>query len=85
MKLAEQILFNFLPQVAYEGALACLYIPYCIRYTDSIHVLPLLSKSKFRAPSHLLCLYSSVCGSVCVEPVRKPHCLFSTDAAHMKT
>ena len=31
----------------------------------------------FRASSHLLCLYSSVC----VGPVRKPHCWFSHDAA----
>ena len=34
---------------------------------------------KFQASSHLLCLY----GSVCVEPVRKPHCWFSHEAAHL--
>ena len=34
---------------------------------------------KFSASSRLLCLYSSVC----VEPVRKPHCWFSHDAAQM--
>ena len=32
---------------------------------------------KFSVSSHLLCLYSLVC----VEPVRKPHYLFSHDAA----
>ena len=34
---------------------------------------------KFSASSHLLCLYSSVC----VGPVRKPHCWFSHDVAHI--
>ena len=34
---------------------------------------------KFPASSHLLCLYSSVC----FKPVRKPHCLFSHEAAHI--
>ena len=34
---------------------------------------------KPQASSHLLCLYSSVC----VRPVRKPHCWFSHDAAHI--
>ena len=33
---------------------------------------------KFAASSHLLCLHSLIC----VRPVRKPHCLFSHDAAH---
>ena len=33
---------------------------------------------KFQASSQLLCLYSSVC----VEPVWKPHCWFSHEAAH---
>ena len=32
---------------------------------------------KFPASSHLLCLYSSVC----VGPVRKPHCWFSHDVS----
>ena len=32
---------------------------------------------KFQASINLLCLYSSVC----VEPVRKPHCWFSHEAA----
>ena len=35
--------------------------------------------TKFQASSHLLCLYSPVC----VRPVRKPHCWFSHEAAHM--
>ena len=34
-------------------------------------------KRKFQASGHLLCLYSSVC----VRPVRKPHCSFSHEAA----
>ena len=34
---------------------------------------------KFPVSSQLLCLYSSVC----VAPVRKPHCWFSHDAAHL--
>ena len=33
----------------------------------------------FPASSHLQCLYSSVC----VGPVRKPHCWFSHEVAHM--
>ena len=49
----------------------------CFRYTDS--TLPLLLNPKFPVSSHLLCLYSPVC----VEPVRKPHCWFSHEAAHM--
>ena len=34
---------------------------------------------KFQASSSLLCLYRSVC----VRPVRKPHCWFSHEAAHL--
>ena len=34
---------------------------------------------KFQASSSFLCLYKSVC----VRPVRKPHCWFSHEAAHM--
>ena len=34
---------------------------------------------KFPASSHLLCLYSSIC----VGPVRKPHCWFSHDVAYV--
>ena len=34
---------------------------------------------KFQASSLLLCLYRSVC----VRPVRKPHCWFSHEAAHI--
>ena len=34
---------------------------------------------KFQASSSFLCLYSWVC----VGPVRKPHCWFSHEAAHM--
>ena len=49
----------------------------CFRYTDS--TIPLLSESKFPVSGHLLCLYSPVC----VGPVRKPHCWFSHEAAHL--
>ena len=35
-------------------------------------------KSKFPVSNDLLCMYSSVCD----EPVRKPHCWFSHEAAH---
>ena len=39
---------------------------------------------KFQASSHLLCLYRSVTvQAVCVGPVRKPHCWFSHEAAHL--
>ena len=34
---------------------------------------------KFQASSSFLCLYSLIC----VGPVRKPHCWFSHEAAHM--
>ena len=50
----------------------------CFRYTDS--TIPLLFvNQKFPISSHLLCLYSSVC----VGPVRKPHCWFSHEAAQL--
>ena len=48
----------------------------CFRYTDSSSSF---LNPKFQASSHLLCLYSSIC----VEPVWKPHCWFSQDAAPM--
>ena len=35
--------------------------------------------AKFQASSLLLCLYRPVC----VGPVRKPHCWFSHEAAHI--
>ena len=34
---------------------------------------------KFQASCSFMCLYSLVC----VEPVRKPHCWFSNEAAHL--
>ena len=49
----------------------------CFHYTDS--TLPLLSNPKFPVSSHLLCLYSSVC----VGHVRKPHCCFFHEVAHL--
>ena len=51
----------------------------CFRYTDS--TIPLLLKSEISTSSLLLCLYNSVC----VGPVRKPHCWFSHEAAHIKS
>ena len=51
----------------------------CFRYTDSTIPPLLLKTAKFQASSLLLCLYSPVC----VGPVRKPHCWFSHEAAHM--
>ena len=36
---------------------------------------------KFKAFSHLLCLHSLIC----VGPVRKPHCWFSHEMAHIVT
>ena len=47
------------------------------RYMDS--TIPLCSNLKLPASSHLLCLYRSMC----VGPVRKPHCWFSHDVAQM--
>ena len=38
-----------------------------------------LLNPKFQAFSSFLCLYRSVC----VGPVRKPHCWFSHEAAHI--
>ena len=50
----------------------------CFRYMDS--TIPLLSRlKKNHASSHLLCLHSSVC----VGPVRKPHCWLSLVAAQV--
>ena len=49
----------------------------CFRYSDSI--IPLQLNPKFQASSSFLCLYRSVC----VGPVRKPHCWFSHEAAHL--
>ena len=49
----------------------------CFRYSDS--TIPLLLKSEFQASSSFLCLYRPVC----VGPVRKPHCWFSHEAAHL--
>ena len=46
---------------------------FCFRYTDSV------LNPKFPASSHLECLYSSVC----VRPVRKTHCWFSHEVAHI--
>ena len=47
----------------------------CFRYSDS--TIPLL----FQASSSFLRLYRPVC----VRPVRKPHCWFSHEAAHLFT
>ena len=47
----------------------------CFRYSDS--TIPLLLKSEIS--SFYLCLYRPVC----VGPVRKPHCWFSHEAAHL--
>ena len=49
---------------------------HCFRYSDS--TIPLLLP-KFQASGSFLCLYRSVC----VGPVRKPHCWFSHKAAHL--
>ena len=46
----------------------------CFRYSDS--TIPLLLKSE--VSSCFQCLYRSVC----VGPVRKPHCWFSHEVAH---
>ena len=43
----------------------------CFRCTDTVVQFLYYLNPKFTA--HLLCLYSSIC----VGPVRKPHCLFS--------
>ena len=50
----------------------CLYFHYTVRYLYFLN-------PKFPFSSHGLCLYSSVC----IGPVRKPHCWFSHDTAHM--
>ena len=49
----------------------------CFRYSDS--TIPLLLKSEISSFS----LFSVLVQAVCVEPVRKPHCWFSHEAAHM--
>ena len=50
----------------------------CFCYSDS--TIPLLLKSKISSfYSSFLCLYRPVC----VRPVRKPHCWFSHEAAHI--
>ena len=49
----------------------------CFRYSDS--TITLLLNPKFQASSCFLCLYRPVC----VGPVRKPHCWFSHEAAHL--
>ena len=48
----------------------------CFRY--SVHFILYLTP-KFQASSSFLCLYRLVC----VGPVRKPHCWFSHEAAHV--
>ena len=52
-----------------------------IVFVFAIRIVQLLYflNPKFQASSQLLCLYSSVC----VEPVRKPHCWFSHEVAHL--
>ena len=52
-------------------------------FADTTQIIPMLYflNPKFQASSHLLHLYSSVC----VRPVRKPHCWFSHEAAHIET
>ena len=49
----------------------------CFRYSD--RTIPLLLNPKFQGSSLLLRLYSLVC----VEPVRKPNCWFSHEAAQL--
>ena len=49
----------------------------CFRYSDS--TISLLLNLKFQASSSFLLL----CRPVCVRPVRKPHCWFSYEGAHM--
>ena len=51
----------------------------CFRYSDS--TIPPLLNPKFQASSHPLGRYRPVC----VGPVKKPHCLFSHEAAHFTT
>ena len=46
---------------------------FAIQIVQSLYFL----NAKFQASSHLPCLYSSVC----VKPVRKPHCWFSHEEA----
>ena len=49
----------------------------CLRYLDS--TIPPLLNTKFHASSCFLLLHRPVC----VRPVRKPHCWFSHEAAHL--
>ena len=49
----------------------------CFRYSDS--TIPLLLKSEISTSSSFLCMYRSVC----VGPVRKPHCWFSHEVAQI--
>ena len=49
----------------------------CFRYSDSTILFYLYPK--FQASSFFLCLYRPVC----VGPVRKPHCWFSHEVAHI--
>ena len=51
----------------------------CFRYSDS--TIPLYLNPKFQASSSFLLL----CRQVCVRPVRKPHCWFSHETAHVMT
>ena len=48
-------------------------------FATQIVQLPFFLNAKSLASSHLLSLYSSVC----VDPVRKPHCWFSHDAVQI--
>ena len=48
---------------------------FATRIVQSLYFL----NTKFHASSCFLCLYSPVC----VGPVRKPHCWFSHEAAHL--
>ena len=52
--------------------LICVFV-FATRKVQSLFFL----NPKFQASSHLMCLYSLVC----VGPVKKPHCLFSHEAA----
>ena len=50
----------------------------CFCYSDIVQFLFYLNL-KFQASSSFLCLYRPVC----VGPVRKPHCWFSHEVAHL--
>ena len=51
----------------------------CFRCSDSTIPLLLKLNPKFQASGYFLCLYRLVS----VRPVRKPHCLFSHEAAQL--